>query len=128
MLPAEFLRGVRGVGVDVCEVARVAAVVRRFGARFVRRVLTPHEQAERDWLNPLSAGALARRWALKEAVGKALGTGIGAQVGFQQIQIGHTAAGAPTCVVAGMAGQWLVSVSDEAGLALALAVWQPEAM
>ena len=122
------LEGVQGVGVDVCDTTRVAAVLRRFGPRFVRRVLTPTEQQERDWLSPASAPALARRWALKEAVSKALGTGIGAQVGFQQIEIGHTDAGAPTCVVAGMTGRWLVSVSDDAGLALALAVWQRESV
>jgi holo-[acyl-carrier protein] synthase len=112
---------IAGLGVDICDTARVARVYQRFGRRFEQRLLTPAERAERpSW----SAGALARRWACKEAVAKALGTGVGRRVGFQQIQVLHDTCGAPRCSVAGIEGEVLLSVTDDAGRAVAFALWQ----
>lgn len=110
---------IRGVGVDVCAVARIDAAYTEFGPRFLARLLTPTERAQRTWEAP----ALARRWACKEAVAKACATGIGAAVGFQEIEITYAANGAPLCQVRGQAGQFLVSVSDDAGVATAFAIW-----
>ena len=60
------------VGVDVIEIERVAAVVERWGERFLRRVYTELELAYCRGRIP----ELAARFAAKEAVTKALGTGI----------------------------------------------------
>ena len=111
---------IAGVGIDRCSVARVAAVQEQFGGRFTERLLTPTERTQREW----TAAQLARRWAMKEAVAKALGTGIGGTVGFQQIEITYDAKGAPRCAVQGIEGMVLVSVSDDEGVAVAMALWE----
>jgi holo-[acyl-carrier protein] synthase len=59
------------IGVDLIEVERIESAVARWGERFLRRVYTP---AEIEYCAG-RAGSLAARWAAKEAVGKALGTG-----------------------------------------------------
>lgn len=106
------------IGLDVCAVARVEAVLAEHGERFVQRVLGPED--EREGITPV---VLARRWALKEAVAKALGTGIGQAVGFHDIVLGHDAAGAPTVRVRGYDGRrFLASVSDDGGVAVAMVV------
>lgn len=61
------------VGVDMIEVARVAQAIDRHGTRFSNRVFTAQEQAHCAGSIPRLAG----RFAIKEAVAKALGTGIG---------------------------------------------------
>jgi holo-[acyl-carrier protein] synthase len=109
----------QGVGVDVCAIARMEAAQASHGARLLQRVLTPQEQTQRVW----DAPALARRWACKEAVAKALGTGIGAALSFQDIEITYSPQGAPQCQVRGVRGHVYVSVSDDAGVATAIALW-----
>ena len=75
-----------GTGIDLIEVARIASSFAKFGERFVNRVLLPDEIAYcLAHKNP--APFLAVRFAAKEAVSKAFGTGIGAQLGWQDIEI-----------------------------------------
>jgi holo-[acyl-carrier protein] synthase len=82
------------VGTDILRVERIEEVVGRLGDRFVRRILTPHEQAEyRASKQPVRF--LAKRFAAKEAIAKSLGTGIGRGVSWQDIQIEHDSNGAP---------------------------------
>ena len=69
-------------GIDLIEIQRLREAIERQGQRFLDRVFTPAEQAEVGD-NPAS---LAARFAAKEAVAKALGTGIGA-VSWQEIEI-----------------------------------------
>jgi holo-[acyl-carrier protein] synthase len=113
------------VGTDVVAISRIAAVHARFGARFVQRLLHPSETTGQTF----ASAQLARRWAVKEAVAKALGTGIGQAVGFQQIIITHTPQGAPLVhCTAPVAQGWhiQVSVADDAvaNTAVAFAIAQ----
>jgi holo-[acyl-carrier protein] synthase len=63
-----------GSGIDVIEIARIERVLARAGARFLRRVFTPQEIAAcESWRRP--APHFAVRFAAKEAVMKAIGTG-----------------------------------------------------
>lgn len=110
---------VKGIGVDVCATARIADAQAEHGERFLSRLLTPTERTQKAW----DAAALARRWACKEAVAKALGIGIGTALSFQDIEITSSPAGAPLCQVRGVVGQVQISVSDDAGIATAFAVW-----
>lgn len=64
--------GALSVGVDIIEIARVGAAVERWGQRFMERIYTPSEIA---WCHG-RVPELAARFAAKEAVSKALGTGI----------------------------------------------------
>lgn len=69
-------------GVDLVEVERVEGVIQRYGERFLNRVYTPRELKEVG----ANATSLAARFAAKEAVSKALGTGIGV-VTWQEIEV-----------------------------------------
>ena len=69
-------------GIDLVEVERLEGVIQRYGERFLNRVYTPRELMEVGH-NPTS---LAARFAAKEAVSKALGTGIGV-VTWQEIEV-----------------------------------------
>jgi holo-[acyl-carrier protein] synthase len=103
------------VGVDVCEIERIKTVWMKNKKQFEDRLLTRAEKAkETKW----TAEKLAKRWALKEAVAKALGTGIGERYGFHDIQIGHDPHGRPVISVQGVENIE-ASVSDDAGIAVA---------
>ncbi len=110
-------------GVDLIEINRVIQAIDRHGDRFLGRVFTPQELAELKG-NPAS---LAGRFAAKEAVAKALGTGIG-QVAWQEIEILRGPAREPVLHLHGMAAElaaqknltsWSVSLSHTQTLAIA---------
>lgn len=72
----------KSVGVDIIETQRIQRSIDRFGARFLWRVYTTQELDYCQGRIP----SLAARWAAKEAVAKALGTGIG-DVGWREIEV-----------------------------------------
>ena len=89
-----------GVGIDIIEVARIAASYEKFGERFVNRILLPDEIAYcQSYKQP--APFLAARFAAKEAISKAFGTGIGAQLGWQDMEIRRKESGEPFVVLHG---------------------------
>jgi holo-[acyl-carrier protein] synthase len=83
-----------GTGVDIVEVSRIDASYAQFGERLLNRILHPDEivycVAQK---NP--APFLAARFAAKEAISKALGTGIGEDLGWQDIEIKKKDSGEP---------------------------------
>ena len=88
------------LGIDLIEVARIASSLEKFGDRLVNRILLPDEIAYcRSHKNP--APFLAARFAAKEAVSKAFGTGIGAALGWQDIEVRRKETGAPFVVLHG---------------------------
>jgi len=89
-----------GVGIDIIEVARIAASYERFGERFVNRILLPDEIAYCQ-SHKQPAPFLAARFAAKEAISKAFGTGIGAQLGWQDMEIRRKDSGEPYVVLHG---------------------------
>lgn len=91
-----------GIGIDVVEVARIAAAIQRHGEPFLARLFTP---AEREYCEARHIPALpyAARFAAKEAVAKALGTGIGEHAGWLDLEIVHGPANAPKLVLRGAA-------------------------
>lgn len=94
-------------GVDLIELERIEGVIRRYGSRFLERVFTSRELAEVGG-NPAS---LAARFAAKEAVAKALGTGIG-DVSWQEIEILRGPARQPNLYLSGRA----TSLAEDLGL------------
>ena len=89
-----------GTGIDLIEVARIASSFAKFGERFVNRVLLPDETAYcLAHKNP--APFLAVRFAAKEAVSKAFGTGIGAALGWHDMEIRRQESGKPFVVLHG---------------------------
>lgn len=89
-----------GLGIDIIEVARIQASFDRFGERFVNRILLPDEI--RYCLSHRVPGPfLAARFAAKEAISKAFGTGIGSQLGWQDMEIGRKESGEPFVILHG---------------------------
>ena len=124
-----------GVGCDLTSIARVERSLARLGARFAERILAPAELALFA-SSPKPAAYLAKRFASKEAVAKALGTGIGAAASFQDISIGSSASGQPLVELSGSARATAaamgvrsikISISDEADMALAFVVLEDQA-
>jgi holo-[acyl-carrier protein] synthase len=119
-----------GIGIDIIEVARVKASHERFGERFLNRILLADEIAYcLSHKNP--APFLAARFAAKEAVSKAFGTGIGASLGWQDMEIRRKESGEPFVVLHGQgkklfksrrAKRLLISLSHTANYAAATAV------
>ena len=122
--------GVRGIGVDICKVDRIAESLERFGERMERRLFTPGELAYcRQHKNPLPH--LAARFAAKEAASKALGTGMAGGVGWTQIEVVQPGGRVPTLRFSGAAGEVFaalgatrshLSLSHDGGLAVACVV------
>lgn len=82
------------IGIDIVETARVAAALDRFGDRFRRRLFLGPEI---DYCRSMPRPELhyAARFAAKEAVAKAFGTGIGPELGWRDIEIGREPNGRP---------------------------------
>ena len=93
---------VLGIGIDIIEVARIQASHERFGERFLKRILLPSE-IEYCLSNRVPAPFLAGRFAAKEAISKAFGTGIGKATGWRNIDIRKKESGEPFLVFSGPA-------------------------
>jgi len=113
-------------GVDLIEIERVIHTTRRYGQRFLGRIFTPQELLEAEE----RPGSLAARFAAKEAVAKALGTGIG-PVSWQEIEVVYGPARQPLLRLSGAAQRiaqeqglkdWSISLSHTASHAIALVV------
>src|SRR6266481_10099258 len=87
-----------GIGIDIIEVTRIAASYERFGERFLKRILHPDEIAY-CLSHKTPAPFLAARFAAKEAISKAFGTGIGAQLGWQDMEVGRKLSGEPFVIL-----------------------------
>jgi len=111
------------VGADLVEIGRIEQMVKRYGDRFTGRVFTGQELADCGG----RMASLAARWAAKEAVAKALGTGIG-PVAFDEIEVVAGAVRRPELRLHGRAAElarelglslWAISLTHDGGLALA---------
>ena len=91
---------VLGIGVDLVETARIEHSLERFGERFLRRVFTAGE-IEYSQSMKYPARHFAARFAAKEAVSKAFGTGIGKSMGWKDIDVRRKESGEPYVVLDG---------------------------
>lgn len=83
-----------GVGMDIVETKRIAESIERFGDRFLHRIFLEGEVAySRSMKFPHLH--LAARFAAKEAISKAFGTGIGKELGWRDLEIVRESSGAP---------------------------------
>ena len=119
-----------GIGTDLVDIERVKKVLSKNRDGFVKRVLSEHEQAL--FTNKAdSAAYCAKRFAAKEAFAKALGTGIGRVVSFQDLTVRNNENGKPHFIPSEKLRQFLVeknikqahlSISDESKNAIAFVV------
>jgi holo-[acyl-carrier protein] synthase len=91
---------VLGIGVDLVECARIEHSIERFGDRFLNRVFTAGE-IEYSKSMKYPARHLAARFAAKEAVSKAFGTGIGKAMGWRDIDVQKKPSGEPFLMLTG---------------------------
>ena len=119
-----------GIGIDIIEVARIQASYERFGEKFLNRILHPNEITY--CISHKAPGPfLAARFAAKEAISKAFGTGIGAQLGWRDMEVGRKESGEPFVILHGpgqellnarKARAVLISLNHTQGHAAAVAV------
>ncbi len=119
-----------GVGTDILQIARVEGTYGRFGERFVRHLLMA-EELERFIGHRRPVRFLAMRFAAKEAIVKAMGTGFANGMWLRDAGVLHDRNGRPEiifsargrrlCAQLGISGGHL-SLSDEAGLVVAMAI------
>ncbi|MGA8707422.1 MAG: holo-ACP synthase [Steroidobacteraceae bacterium] len=119
-----------GVGIDVLEAKRVQATFERFGQHLVDRLLMPEERAQFERTRRPER-FLAMRFAAKEAIVKALGTGFAHGVWIRDVGVVQNEWGKPEVVYSGRGeqlrrrlgvGEGHVTLSDEAGLVVAVAI------
>lgn len=120
-----------GTGIDLCEISRMQQAWERYGERFLQRIFTPAEATYCQRKRYTTAESLAARFAAKEAVAKALGTGIAKGVGWRDIEVVHLPSGRPTLRFHGRAEERAaalrvtaahLSLSHSRGLAIASVV------
>lgn len=118
-----------GIGTDLIQIGRIRGVLQRQGERFARRILTSQEFLVFSG-HHAPAAFLAKRFAAKEALSKALQTGIG-RISWQDVQVTNSPTGAPGIELLGKAQALLaaqgghnilLSLSDERDYALAFVV------
>ena len=98
-----------GIGIDICEVSRVAKTLERFNERFKTRCFTVLERkkCQGAYNKP---NCYAKRFAGKEATSKALGTGINKGISWKQIEVENLKSGKPTINLYGKAKKKLESL------------------
>ena len=116
-----------GLGIDVCSIERMRRALERHGDRFFSRICSPAERE--DLMGREQATALAGRFAVKEAFAKALDGARG--VGWHEVQVRRAPSGRPTLELSGNAvtavqgfgaDTWHVSITHDAGVAVAMVI------
>lgn len=130
-----------GIGTDLVDIRRIENLIVKYGDRFTKRLFTPLEQqrANQYPTGKQQAASYAKRFAAKEAIVKALGTGFNAQIAFQEIEIQNDGQGKPTAEIKGgtleylhgilpkgTQGRFEISLTDEYPLAQAFVILTAE--
>lgn len=120
---------IKGLGTDIIEISRIASSIERYGQRFLDKMFTAKEQ---DYClqHTTSATHFAGRFAAKEAVVKALGTGFGASASWLDIEILNDEQGKPYVTLSPTLNRLfhnpkiLISISHCKSFATATAIYQ----
>ena len=121
-----------GLGLDIAEVDRIEAAIRRHGAPFLERLYTPSEVAYCESYKD-KFERYAARFAAKEAAMKALGTGWSRGVRWRDIEVAREPSGKPTIRLEGVAAQIAqrmgvrnisLSITHSGNLALAQVIFE----
>lgn len=121
-----------GLGSDIVQITRIEALYKEYGDKFVKRILTSEEEKNFRQIKPeiKQISYLAKRFAGKEALAKALGTGISSGINFADIEILNDSSGKPIVNLYGKAydifsktpGKIDISLSDDYPTAFAVVI------
>jgi holo-[acyl-carrier protein] synthase len=115
-----------GIGTDIVQIPRIEKLLEKFGDDFAKKILFDTELDQYYTLpSEKKPSFLAKRFAAKEALAKAFGTGIGASIGFHDIIISNDGTGKPFAnVTADIAKDKNISlsISDDYPIAIAFVV------
>lgn len=122
---------IAGIGTDIVAVARLGTLYERHGERALEKVLAPTERADFEKSKD-PARFLAKRFAAKEAFGKALGIGVATPATLPNIAVVHDELGKPAFAYAPELANYLaerglvahLSISDEKEYAMAFVVME----
>jgi holo-[acyl-carrier protein] synthase len=121
-----------GVGVDLVKISRIKDALDRFGERFARRILTDHELASYA-ASSRQSEFLAKHFAAKEALLKALGTGLRMGIKWHHMEVRNNSLGKPYLLCSGRiqelfdeygVGDSFISITDEHDYAAAFVTLQ----
>jgi holo-[acyl-carrier protein] synthase len=119
-----------GIGVDVLEMKRIDATLKRFGTRFTDHLLMPQERSQLERTQRRER-FIAMRFAAKEAIVKAMGTGFAHGMWIRDVGVVQNAWGKPEVIFSERGeemrrrlgiGEGHITLTDEAGLIVAVAV------
>ena len=123
-----------GIGTDIAALARIESLHLRYGERFARRILSETEMTE-FFKHAHPARLLMKRFAAKEALAKALGTGLRHPVSMTQMTVTHDELGKPGFVFSLQLLDYIeqfgisrhhLSISDERDMAVAFVILEGE--
>ena len=123
--------GIVALGLDLTEVQRLTEAEERRGARFLERLFTPGERAYCERRPARRLLHYAGRFAVKDAVMKALGTGWTNGVRWLDIEVRRASGGPPELVLHGQSAtiarqrgieRWHITITHDAGIAAAVVV------
>lgn len=107
----------KGIGIDIIEIERVAEAVKKYGDKFLAKVYTPHEITYCTKRKQLRFPELAARFAAKEAYAKAIGMGV---TTWTAIEVRNEASGKPYLMIKGKkAANAAISLSHSRDYAVA---------
>lgn len=118
------------IGIDAVSISRIQAVCDHFGEKFLSRFLSPQEIALCQNSHLLNYQRIAGFWAAKEAISKALGTGIGENLSFLDICLSKDSKGKPQASLTQDKAQYFgihhiaLSITHDQNLAIAVAFIQ----
>lgn len=99
-----------GIGNDLVDIRRIEEMLERYESRFTNRLFTEEERKRSD-KRPMRAASYAKRFAAKEAMAKALGTGIAHGISWQDMGVVNDENGRPVMVLTGGARKHLESIT-----------------
>ncbi len=106
---------IKGIGIDIVEVERIASAIERYGEKFLQRIFNETERAHCERSEKFKCQRYAARFAAKEAFSKAIGTGITDGFAFKLIGIINEENGKPQLQLFGIMqerwGQYTFNVS-----------------
>ena len=120
-----------GNGIDIIEIIRLQHSIEKYQSHFLDHIFTKAEQALADGKGEMRYAFYAGRWAAKEAIAKALGTGFGPKCSWTDIDISNDSQGRPLVTLSGVTAEtarelgidtWHISISHDREYACANAI------